>query len=237
MTSEPAFRADAHADRCTAEVAAADADGIRLSDTVFYPEGGGQPGDTGWLSWDGGTTAIADAKKAEGPDTVVHIPDGDQPLPPVGARVTTTVDWTRRHRLMRMHTALHLLCSVVDGGVTGGQVGPDKSRLDFNVGGEHPDKEALSQALNRLVAEDHPVRARAIAAEKLAEQPELVRTMSVQPPTSGGTVRLIEIEGVDLQPCGGTHVASTAEIGPLRVGKIESKGRQNRRINLHLAEG
>jgi misacylated tRNA(Ala) deacylase len=138
---------------------------------------------------------------------------------------------------MRMHTALHLLCSVIDGDVTGGQIGADKSRLDFNIGSQHPDKDALSEALNRLVAENHPVRVRTIAADDLAAQPELVRTMSVQPPTSGGAVRLIEIEGVDLQPCGGTHVASTGEIGPLRVGKVESKGRQNRRINIHLAEG
>ncbi|SDF72409.1 Ala-tRNA(Pro) hydrolase [Limimonas halophila] len=236
MTAQPAFRADAHADRCTAEVVSVGEDGIRLSDTVFYPEGGGQPGDTGWLTWDGGTTVIRDARKADGPDTVLHVPDAEQPLPPEGAAVTAIIDWPRRHRLMRMHTALHLLCSVIDGDVTGGQIGADKSRLDFNIGSQHPDKEALSEALNRLVAEDHPVRVRSIAADELAAQSELVRTMSVQPPTSGGTVRLVEIEGVDLQPCGGTHVASTGEIGPLRVGKVESKGRQNRRINIHLAE-
>lgn len=233
----PAFRTDAYADRCTAEVVQADESGIRLSDTVFYPEGGGQPGDTGWLTWDGCTLAIRDAKKADGPDTVLHLPAEGETLPPVGAQVTAIIDWQRRHRLMRMHTALHLLCSVIDGDVTGGQIGADKSRLDFNIGSQHPDKDALSDALNRLVEDDRPVRVREIAAEELANQPELVRTMSVQPPTSGGTVRLIEIEGADLQPCGGTHVTATAEIGALRVGKIESKGRQNRRINIHLAEG
>jgi misacylated tRNA(Ala) deacylase len=136
---------------------------------------------------------------------------------------------------MRMHTALHLLCSLVPGAVTGGQIGEGKSRLDFDISGNQVDKEALSASLNRLVSADHPVRARWIDDAELDARPDLVRTMSVMPPRDGNAVRLIEIESVDLQPCGGTHVNSTGEIGSLRVGKVESKGKQNRRINIHLA--
>ena len=234
----PAFRRDPYASHVTATVETGDAGGIRLADTVFFPEGGGQPGDTGRLVWDGGETPIVDARKADGPDTVVHIPAEDAPSPPAGTEVRAELDWPRRHRLMRMHTALHLLCSVIDGAVTGGQIGETKSRLDFNIGSEKPDKQALSDALNRLVGEDHPVGARYVDAATLAEQPELVRTMSVQPPAdASGRVRLVEIGTVDLQPCGGTHVAGTGEIGALSVGKIESKGRANRRINIHLSDG
>lgn len=228
------FREDAYTPTCEATVTDADASGITLDRTVFYPMGGGQPGDTGRLVWDGGCTPIADTRKGEAPGSVLHIPAEDAELPPAGARVTAEIDWERRYRLMRMHTALHLLCSLVPGAVTGGQVGETKSRLDFNIDGDQVDKEALDRALNDLVAGDHPVRARWIADSELESQPDLVRTMSVQPPRDGATVRLIEIAGIDLQPCGGTHVARTGEIGRLRVGKVESKGKQNRRINLHL---
>jgi misacylated tRNA(Ala) deacylase len=231
------FRDNAYARTCEATVQAADADGIRLDATVFYPMGGGQPGDTGRLVCGGTSVPIADTRKGTAPTEVVHIPaDGATPPAP-GTPVTAELDWDRRYRLMRMHTALHLLCSLVPGAVTGGQIGESKSRLDFDISGDQVDKDALGASLNRLVAEDHPVRARWIDDADLDAQPDLVRTMSVMPPRDGDAVRLIEIEGVDLQPCGGTHVNSTSEIGGLRVGKVESKGKQNRRINIHLTTG
>jgi misacylated tRNA(Ala) deacylase len=230
------FQDDAYAESCRATVTAADmAEGIRLDRTVFYPMGGGQLGDTGRLTWSDGTvTAIADTRKGADHRDVVHVPAPDSPLPAVGSEVTATIDWARRYRLMRMHTTLHLLCSLVPGDVTGGQVGESKSRLDFNITGDQVDKDALTAALNRIVENDHAVRIKALSDADLDAQPDLVRTMSVQPPRDGGIVRLIEVEGVDLQPCGGTHVARTGEIGTLRIGKVESKGRQNRRINVHL---
>jgi misacylated tRNA(Ala) deacylase len=146
--------------------------------------------------------------------------------------VTAEIDWERRHRHMRMHTCLHLLCAVVTGDVTGGQIGADKGRLDFNLPDTQLDKEAITAGLNRLIDEDHPVEPRWISDAELATQPDLVRTMSVKPPSGSGRVRLLDIAGVDLQPCGGTHVRRTGEIGRVRVGKIENKGRQNRRINV-----
>ncbi len=233
---EPIYRDDPYARGCEAEVIAADTEGIRLDRTVFYPMGGGQPGDTGTLTWDGGEVAIVDTRKGNEHDDVVHIPAEGTALPEPGTMVTAEIDWARRHRLMRMHTTLHLLCSLVEGDVTGGQVGETKSRLDFNIPDAQLDKDALSEQLNRLIQANHPVRMRWITDAEMAEQPELVRTMSVKPPTGGGRVRLIEIAGVDLQPCGGTHVAATGEIGAVRIGKIESKGKQNRRINVHLVE-
>jgi misacylated tRNA(Ala) deacylase len=157
-------------------------------------------------------------------------------LPAPGTKVRAEIDWERRHRLMRMHTCLHLLCAVVTGEVTGGQVGDGKGRLDFNIPECGLDKEAITAALNKLIAEDRPVQPVWITDEELAAKPELVRTMSVKPPTGSGRVRLLQIEDVDLQPCGGTHVARTGEIGPVVVTKIENKGRQNRRINIALVE-
>lgn len=233
---EPIYRDDPYARRCEAVVVESGAEGIRLDRTVFYPMGGGQPGDTGTLTWDGGQVAIIDTRKGADHEDVVHIPAEGAALPAPGTKVTAEIDWARRHRLMRMHTTLHLLCSLVEGDVTGGQVGETKSRLDFNIPDARLDKDALSEQLNRLIQANHPVRMRWITDAEMAEQPELVRTMSVKPPTGGGRVRLIEIAGVDLQPCGGTHVAATGEIGAVRIGKIESKGKQNRRINVHLVE-
>lgn len=231
--AELIFRDDAYARSCEATVTAVDARGIRLDRTVFYATGGGQPGDVGVLRRaDGSIVAIADAVKGEAPDEVIHVPAPGAALPEVGERVVAEIDWERRHRLMRMHTCLHLLCSVVPGEVTGGQVGDGKGRLDFNVPGEALDKDAITAKLNALIEEAHPVRPRWISDEELAARPELVRTMSVKPPTGTGRVRLLEIEGVDLQPCGGTHVRNTAEIGRVEVTKIENKGKQNRRVNL-----
>jgi len=229
------FREDAYATNCTARVTAAGPDGIRLDRTVFYPTGGGQPGDIGRLLCENGQSlSIVDTRKGESGDDVLHVPAEGAALPAVGATVTAEIDWARRHRLMRMHSCMHLLCALVDGDVTGGQVGAEKSRLDFNLPNTALDKAALTAGLNRLVQEDHPIRERWIDDEELAARPELVRTMSVKPPTGSGRVRLLEIVDVDLQPCGGTHVRSTGEIGPVRIGKIENKGRQNRRINIHF---
>lgn len=235
--TEEIFRTDAYARSCEATVAAADARGIELDRTVFYPTGGGQPGDTGVLrTADGRAVHIADTYKDRETGAHLHVPAEDQPALSPGDAVTADIDWERRYRLMRMHTCLHLLCAAVEGDVTGGQVGTEKSRLDFNIPAEALDKEAIAARLNALVEEDHPVRPVWITDDELAARPELVRTMSVKPPRGQGRVRLLEIEGVDLQPCGGTHVARTGEIGRVRIGKIENKGKQNRRINVSLEE-
>jgi misacylated tRNA(Ala) deacylase len=236
MATEELFRADSYLKECSATVISADGRGIVLDRTVFYPTGGGQPGDTGALVLaDGTSIAIADAIKGDGTD-VVHVPAPGQSLPAPGTAVTAMIDWERRYKHMRMHSALHLLCAVVTGDVTGGQIGADKSRLDFNVPGEALDKDHINRELARLIGEDKPVAPRWIDDAELAARPELVRTMSVKPPSGQGRVRLLDIEGVDLQPCGGTHVARTSEIGAIEVAKIENKGRQNRRVNLRFAE-
>src|SRR5712671_7587742 len=231
------FRDDAYARGCAARVIATDERGIRLDRTVFYPTGGGQPGDTGIFRLASGETiAIVEAVKGEGLDEVIHIPAPGSPLPPPGTELTAEIDWERRYRLMRMHTCLHLLCSVVPGAVTGGQVSDGRGRLDFDVPGSSLDKETLASRLNALITEAHPVGPRWITDAELAAQPELVRTMSVKPPSGMGQVRLIEIGGIDLQPCGGTHIRNTSEIGPVAVTKIENKGKQNRRVIVALAE-
>jgi misacylated tRNA(Ala) deacylase len=222
-----------------ATVLAAGPEGIVLDRTVFYARGGGQPGDTGTLVWDGGETPVADTVKGEG-ETILHVPGPGAVLPPVGATVEAAIDWHRRHRLMRMHTAMHLLCSVIPGAaVTGGQVGADRSRLDFDLPNPPP-KEAVEAGLNALIDADHPVRIEWVDEAVLDTDPAMVRTMSVKPPRGSGRLRLMRVgaaEGlVDLQPCGGTHVASTGEIGPVQVVKIENKGKQNRRITIALAD-
>ena len=239
--TELIFRDDAYARSCTARVVAADEKGVRLDRTVFYPTGGGQPGDKGTLRLASGETiAIVDAVKGEGLDEVIHIPAPGSPLPPPGTVLTAELDWERRYRLMRMHSCLHLLCAVVPGAVTGGQVSDGRGRLDFDVPGASLDKEAIAAQLNALIAAAHEVTPRWITDDELQARPELVRTMSVKPPVGAGRVRLMEVAGVDmpidLQPCGGTHIRNTAEIGPVIIGKIENKGRQNRRINIAFAE-
>ena len=234
--AELLFRDDAYLRSCEATVVAVDERGIRLDRTVFYPMGGGQPGDTGVLKRaDGSVVAIADARKGDGLDDVLHIPAPGSALPAVGDKVAAEIDWERRHRLMRMHTCLHLLCAVVPGAVTGGQISDGKARLDFDVPGEALDKAVITDKLNALIAADHAVTPRWITDEELAAQPDLVRTMSVKPPTGFGKVRLLDIAGIDLQPCGGTHIRRTGEIGRVEVTKIENKGRQNRRVNLAFA--
>ena len=232
------FRDDAYARDCEAVVTAVSPAGVALDRTVFYPTGGGQPGDTGRLVNEGGAAfAVLPAVKGEA-DAVLHpLPEGAA-HPPVGTRVRAEIDWERRYRHMRMHTCLHLLSAVVTGGVTGGSVGEWKSRLDFDLPDVALDKGALGEALNALIEADYSVVPRWIDEAELDANPDLVRTMSVQPPRGAGRVRVLEIgQGVDLQPCGGTHVARTGEIGRVRIGKIENKGRRNRRINVHLEEG
>jgi len=234
--TEELFREDSYLQSCEATVTAAGEGDIVLDRTVFYPMGGGQPGDTGLLrAADGREVAIANCYKDRDSGDHLHIPAEGAPALAVGDTVTAEVDWQRRHRLMRMHTCLHLLCALVDAPVTGGSVGEARSRLDFDLESS-PDKEALGAELNRLIAEDHPVSFTWISDEELDANPDLVRTMSVQPPRGAGKVRVIDVDGVDLQPCGGTHVKATGEIGRVRVGKIEKKGRMNRRINVHLEE-
>lgn len=236
MATEELFRQDSYLKECSAIVVSADERGIVLDRTVFYPTGGGQPGDSGiFRLGDGTEIAIADTVKGDN-GAIVHVVAPGQSMPAAGSTVTAVVDWKRRHRHMRMHTCLHLLCSVVTGDVTGGQIGDGKARLDFNIPGEALDKEHITRELNRLIGEDHPVEPRWITDAEMAERPELVRTMSVKPPTGLGKVRLLDIAGVDLQPCGGTHVARTGEIGVVEVAKIENKGRQNRRINIRFVE-
>jgi len=235
--TELIFRDDAYARSCDARVTEADVRGIRLDRTVFYPTGGGQPGDSGVLRLPSGKPIeIVDTIKGELPDEVIHIPAPGSTLPGPGTELVGEIDWERRYRLMRMHTCLHLLCSIVPGAVTGGQVSDGKGRLDFDVPGSSLDKAAIAERLNTLTAEGRPVGPRWITDDELAAQPELVRTMSVKPPSGAGRVRLIEIAGIDLQPCGGTHIRNTAEIGPVTVTKIENKGKQNRRVMLAFAE-
>ncbi len=208
---------------------------VVLERTVFYPSGGGQPGDTGRLLVAGGALDVLDTRKGELPDSILHVVAEPVHLPS-GTAVTAELDWHRRHRLMRMHTCLHLLCKAVGGAVTGGQIGDGKGRLDFDIPEATLDKDALTERLNAWIAEDHAVAERWIEAAELDSRPELVKTMSVAPPRTGGRIRLVEIDGLDLQACGGTHVRSTREIGPVRVAKIEKKGRQNRRVQVVFDE-
>jgi misacylated tRNA(Ala) deacylase len=237
--TEELFRADAALLECQATVQAADANGVVLDRTVFYPLGGGQAGDAGWLVSEGGATlAIADTRKhPEQPGVIVHLPAPGADLAAFapGTRVTARIDAERRRAHMRFHTATHLLCALIPKPVNGCSITAGYARLDFHMT-EPLDKEALSAGIARLVAEAHPVRQRWIDEAELDANPGLVRSMSVQPPRGQGRVRVIEIEGVDLQPCGGTHVANTAEIGRVVVTKIEKKSAMTRRVVLGFAE-
>jgi len=227
------FRQDAYLKETDAIVTALDERGLRLDRTIFYPTGGGQPGDAGSLRWDGGEARIADSLKTDDAD-VLHVLSAETPRPPVGTRVRIVLDWDRRYRHMRMHSALHVMSAVIKGEVTGGQVGADKSRLDFNLPGMVPTREWVTEEINKLLAEDRPVAAQWVTDEELDSRPELVKTMSVRPPMGAGRVRLLAIDGVDLQACGGTHVARTAEIGRVECTKIENKGKMNRRFVIAL---
>lgn len=235
--TEEIFRDECYAKSSEARVTGVDEHGVRLNRTVFYPAGGGQGGDSGVLRLPSGRIVrIVDTQKHPETGEPVHVLAASEVAPVAGEPVVAEIDWAIRYRRMRMHTCLHLLCSLVPEGVTGGSVGEDRARLDFDLPDKTLDKEQLTVDLNRLINEDHGVNFRTISVDELKAQPDLVRTMSVRPPMNGSVVRLVEIEGVDLQPCGGTHVASTGEIGRVRVVKIENKGRHNRRVNVEFDE-
>lgn len=236
--TELLFRADAYLREAEGVVTGHTAEGgILLDRTVFYPTGGGQPGDAGWIVWGGAPVPIATAVKAEGGQVALVMAE-PVPLPAVGTVVMQRLDWERRHRHMRVHTALHLLSVVIPLPVTGGQIGAERGRLDFDMPDPPEDIAAIEEKLNALIALDLTVSDEWITDAELAANPGLVKTMSVQPPTGQGRVRLVRIgttgHQVDLQPCGGTHVARTAEIGHVSIGKIEKKGRQNRRVSITL---
>ncbi len=240
MTTELLFRADPYLQTAEARVIAHTPEGgIVLDRSVFYPTGGGQPGDSGWLAWAGGRLAIATAVKAEG-GGVALVPAEPAAMPAVGETVAQTLDWVRRYRHMRVHTALHLLSVVIPLPVTGGQIGAERGRLDFDMPDPPEDVAALEEALNALIERDLRIGETWITDAELLANPGLVKTMSVMPPIGQGRVRLVRIgEGggqIDLQPCGGTHVARTAEIGRVEIGRIEKKGRQNRRVSVTLAD-
>ncbi len=234
------YRSDAYARECEATVQEVnERGGIVLDRTVFYAMAGGQPGDKGWIECGAGRIEVATTVYGEDKQSVVHVASDGASLARPGEKVRALLDWDTRHRHMRVHTALHLLCSLVPFPVTGGQIALDGGRLDFDI--DDPSavsRERLTEEINRLVAEDHPVSERWITDEELDARPELVRTMTVKPPRGSGRVRLVAIGkdgSVDLQPCGGTHVRSTGEIGHVEVDKIEKKGKLNRRIRLALA--
>jgi len=236
--SEMLFRTDAYLREGPAEVVAITAEGgVVLDRSVFYPTGGGQPGDSGQISWGNNTLKIATTIKGQG-DQIVLVPAEPAALPEVGVTVHQSLDWERRHRHMRIHTALHLLSVVIPLPVSGGAIAADKGRLDFDMPEAPDDKDALEATLNALIDRDLVVTEGWITDDELKSNPGLVKTMSVKPPMGKGRVRLVGIgkgaDQIDLQPCGGTHVGRTGEIGRVSLGKIENKGRQNRRVYLLL---
>lgn len=233
------FREDAYRREATAKVIGhTDEGGILLDASLFYPTGGGQPGDSGQIRWNGQGLTIATTVKDRQTDALVLVPAEPRALPPVGAQVTQTLDWDRRFSHMRVHTALHLLSVVMPFGVTGGSISAGRGRLDFDMEDAPEDRAPIEAALNAHVTADLPVSEEWISEAELDANPGMVKTLSVQPPRGAGDIRLVRIGAgvntIDLQPCGGTHVARTGEIGALRIGKMEKKGRRNRRVYLHL---
>jgi len=240
MTTDCLFREDAYLTECRAEVVAhTDQGGLVVDRTVFYATSGGQPGDRGVLTTAAGATIpIGNAVYTDPAKTViaqVMAQPADAARPAVGAPVTLKIDWDLRYRRMRMHTALHLLSAILPYPVTGGSVGEDDSRLDFDIPEAGLDKDEITAKLAAMIAADAAVSARWINDAELEANPGLVKTMSVKPPMGSGRVRLVEIAGLDLQPCGGTHVRRTSEIGAVRVTQIEKKGKQNRRVRIAWA--
>jgi misacylated tRNA(Ala) deacylase len=222
------FRDDPYQRSCEATVVAVRDNVVELDQTVFYPLGGGQVGDSGRI----GGARVIDTRKGETEDTVLHCLEAGAPLPAAGSKVVAEIDWERRHRLMRFHTALHLLGAVVKAPVTGGRIQEDKAHLDFDIEMNRLVKENIEAAVNALVDAGHDTRTSWITDAELDAQPELVKTMSVAPPRGAGRVRLMEIPGIDLQACGGTHVRNTREIGHLAVARIRSEGKRNKRVTL-----
>ncbi len=235
MTTELLFRDDAYLKAATARVIGAANGAVLLDRTIFYPIGGGQPGDSGWLTRENGERiAIADTKKGETPGSVSHWLAPGASLPASGETISLELDWPRRYALMRLHTALHVMSCVIAAPVTGGNISPDKARLDFDIDMNLLDAAHIERETNALIARAVMTMSEWITDEELDARPELVKTMSVQPPRGPGRVRLLRIPGIDLQPCGGTHVANIAEIGGIRVLKIKSEGRKNRRVEIAL---
>ena len=234
--TEELFREATYSKTADAKVFRVMDEGVILDRTIFYPEGGGQPGDIGSIRLEDGLDLVV-TNTVKTPNGILHIVNAKKSEMVIGQSVTMDIDWERRLRHMRMHTALHLLCSQVEGAVTGGAIGAQKSRLDFNIPGERPEKEEVEEKMNNLIAGDHKISISWISDEELKANPDLVRTMSVRPPMGTGSIRMIRIgNNIDFQPCGGTHVKSTLEIGHIKIGKIENKGRQNRRINITLTD-
>jgi misacylated tRNA(Ala) deacylase len=236
VTTELLFRDDAYLKSATARVLQVQERGIELDRTIFYPLGGGQPGDSGVLIRESGERiAIADTRKGEAPGSVLHIPAAGLSRPEPGERLSLEIDWERRYSLMRLHTALHLLSCVVIAPVSGGNIAPDKGRLDFDIDMGLLDAERITRETNALIASGVATETVWITDEELDAQPDLVKTMSVQPPRGVGRVRLLRIPGIDLQPCGGTHVRNIAEIGAIRVTRIRNEGKRNKRVEIVLA--
>lgn len=233
------FDEDAYRATCDATVVALHPEGIELDATVFYARSGGQAGDTGTLVLaDGHTITVADTVYSADRQTVLHVPADSADLSPLtpGTPVTATIDWERRHRLMRLHTCLHLLGSLIPVPVTGCGISPDAGRVDFDLPESTLDRDTLTTQLNELIGRNTPVRIDLITPEELAAQPELVRTIGAAPPAGASAIRIIHIDGIDRQPCGGTHVRATGEIGRVVVTKIEKKSRQNRRVAVAFAD-
>jgi len=236
VATELLFRGDAYLRTAQARVTGLSERGIELDATIFYPLGGGQPGDTGELvRANGERIAIADTRKGEAIDSVLHVPAPSAPMPQVGEMVALEIDWDRRYALMRLHTALHVMSCVVVAPVTGGNIAPDKARLDFDIDMNLLDAPKIERETNALIARGVETETVWITDAELDAHPELVKTMSVQPPRGAGRVRLLRIPGIDLQPCGGTHVRNVAEIGGIRVLRIRNEGRRNRRVEIALA--
>jgi len=234
--TELLFRDDAYLKTATARVVAVRDDKVELDRTIFYPLGGGQPGDTGFLTrGNGDRVAIADTRKGETPGSVAHVIATGSALPEVGEAVSLEIDWERRYALMRLHTALHVMSCVVIAPVTGGNIAPDKARLDFDIDITLLDPEKIAQGTNELIARGVATETVWITDEELDARPELVKTMSVQPPRGAGRIRLLRIPDIDLQPCGGTHVANIAEIGGIQVLRIRNEGKRNKRVEIALA--
>ena len=235
IRTEKLYQEDPYLKECTATVTGVADHGVILDRSVFYCQGGGQPGDTGVLVLsDGNIKRVVNTIVQRETGAQLHVLDEEETLPELGMEVTARIDWDRRYGFMRMHSCMHMLCAVIDAPVTGGSVSEARARLDFDLP-DPIDKEAVTEALNKLIQQDQPRHFRWITDEELQSQPELVRTMSVSPPVGQGEVRLVEFEQIDLQPCGGTHVARSGEIGEVRVSKIEKKGKQNRRVIVEFA--
>ena len=235
--TEQVYLEDSYLKELDATVTQVDGNRIELDRTIFYAMGGGQPGDTGWLQTASGDRyRVTDTQKDKAAGSIVHLLEEDADSISIGDSVSLGIDWERRHRHMRMHTSMHLLGSLIPVPVTGGQVGDQKSRLDFDIGEHQLDKEVLTAQMNALIQDGHSLKLESITDAELESNPGLVRTMSVQPPRGVGQIRMVRIADVDFQPCGGTHVKNTAEIGEVIISKIENKGKRNRRVHLRLVD-